>query len=35
MADAPLQGRIRVQNANSLRIVEGIVESADTVRVGR
>jgi flagella basal body P-ring formation protein FlgA len=35
MADGAMQGRIRVQNANSLKIIEGIVESADTVRVGR
>jgi flagellar basal body P-ring formation protein FlgA len=35
MADSALQGRLRVQNASSLKVIEGIVESADTVRVGR
>jgi flagellar basal body P-ring formation protein FlgA len=34
LADASLAGRVRVQNLSSLRTIEGVVESADTVRVG-
>ncbi len=33
MADGRAAGRIRVQNLNSLRVVEGVVESADVIRV--
>ncbi len=35
MGDAAMQGRVRVQNESSRKVIEGIVESADTVRVGR
>jgi flagellar basal body P-ring formation protein FlgA len=35
LADASLAGRVRVQNLSSLKTIEGVVESADTVRVGR
>jgi flagellar basal body P-ring formation protein FlgA len=34
LADAGDAERVRVQNVNSLKIVEGVVESADVVRVG-
>jgi flagella basal body P-ring formation protein FlgA len=33
MSDAPASGRVKVQNLNTLRIVEGVVESADVIRV--
>jgi flagella basal body P-ring formation protein FlgA len=33
MSDGHAAGRIRVQNLNSLRVVEGVVESADVIRV--
>jgi flagellar basal body P-ring formation protein FlgA len=33
MADAPAGARIQVQNLSSMTVVEGIVESADVVRV--
>jgi flagella basal body P-ring formation protein FlgA len=33
MADGRAAGRIKVQNLNSLRVVEGVVESADVIRV--
>ncbi len=35
MADAAAGGRIQVQNLSSMRVVEGVVESADIVRVAR
>ncbi|MEY4762938.1 MAG: hypothetical protein RLZZ200_2794 [Pseudomonadota bacterium] len=35
VADARPDGRVRVQNLSSGKIIEGSVESADTVRVGR
>jgi flagella basal body P-ring formation protein FlgA len=35
MADAAAGGRIPVQNLSSMRVVEGVVESADVVRVAR
>ena len=35
MADAPAGARIQVQNLSSMRVVEGVVESADLVRVAR
>jgi flagella basal body P-ring formation protein FlgA len=35
LADAAAGGRVQVQNSTSLRIVEGVVESADIVRVAR
>lgn len=34
MADARPDGRVRVQNLGSRRVVEGVVETADRVRVG-
>lgn len=34
IADASADGRVRVQNLASRRVVEGIVETADSVRVG-
>jgi flagellar basal body P-ring formation protein FlgA len=33
ISDAPAAGRVKVQNLSSGRIVEGIVESADVIRV--
>jgi len=33
MSDGRASGRVKVQNLNSLRIVEGVVESADVIRV--
>jgi flagella basal body P-ring formation protein FlgA len=33
MSDGRAAGRIKVQNLNSLRVVEGVVESADVIRV--
>ncbi len=33
LGDGGAQDRIRVQNVNSLKIVEGVVENAGTVRV--
>jgi flagellar basal body P-ring formation protein FlgA len=33
LADGAAQERIRVQNANSLKIVEGVIQDASTVRV--
>jgi flagellar basal body P-ring formation protein FlgA len=33
MTDAPAAGRVKAQNLSSGRIVEGIVESADVIRV--
>lgn len=33
MADAPAAGRVKAQNLSSGRIVEGIVESADVIRI--
>jgi flagellar basal body P-ring formation protein FlgA len=35
MADAAAGARVQVQNMSSMRIVEGVVESADVVRVAR
>ena len=35
MADAPAGARIQVQNLSSMRVVEGVVESADLVRIAR
>jgi len=35
MADAAAGARVQVQNVSSMRIVEGVVESADVVRVAR
>jgi flagellar basal body P-ring formation protein FlgA len=35
MADAAAGGRVAVQNLSSMRIVEGVVESADVVRIAR
>jgi flagella basal body P-ring formation protein FlgA len=35
MVDGAAGARIQVQNLSSLRVVEGVVESADTVRVAR
>lgn len=35
MADAAAGARVHVQNMSSMRIVEGVVESADVVRVAR
>ncbi len=35
MVDGAAGARIQVQNLNSLRVVEGVVESADVVRVAR
>jgi flagella basal body P-ring formation protein FlgA len=34
MADATPEGRVRVQNLASRRVVEGVAETADRVRVG-
>jgi flagella basal body P-ring formation protein FlgA len=34
IADASADGRVRVQNLASRRVVEGVAESADSVRVG-
>jgi flagella basal body P-ring formation protein FlgA len=33
MNDAAAQGRVRVQNISSNRIVEGVVESPDVIRI--
>lgn len=33
MSDGRAQGRVKVQNLNSMRVVEGVVESADVIRV--
>jgi flagella basal body P-ring formation protein FlgA len=33
MSDAPAAGRVRVQNLSSNRIVEGVVETADVIRI--
>jgi len=33
LADAPAQGRVRVQNLNSLKIVEGVADTEGVVRV--
>jgi flagellar basal body P-ring formation protein FlgA len=33
MGDAPAEGRVKAQNLSSGRIVEGIVESADVIRI--
>jgi flagellar basal body P-ring formation protein FlgA len=33
MSDAPAEGRVKVQNMSSRRIVEGVVESADVIRI--
>lgn len=33
MNDAPAAGRVKVQNLSSRRIVEGVVESADVIRI--
>jgi flagella basal body P-ring formation protein FlgA len=33
LMDAPAGARIQVQNLSSLTVVEGVVESADVVRV--
>lgn len=33
MSDAPVAGRVKVQNLSSNRIVEGVVESADVIRI--
>jgi flagella basal body P-ring formation protein FlgA len=33
MSDGRAAGRVKVQNLNSMRIVEGVVESADVIRV--
>ena len=33
MNDAPVEGRVKAQNLSSGRIVEGIVESADVIRI--
>lgn len=33
MNDAPAAGRVRVQNLSSNRIVEGVVETADVIRI--
>lgn len=33
MNDAPAAGRVKVQNLTSRRIVEGVVESADVIRI--
>jgi flagella basal body P-ring formation protein FlgA len=35
MIDGAAGSRIQVQNLSSLRVVEGVVESADLVRVAR
>jgi flagella basal body P-ring formation protein FlgA len=33
MSDAPAQGRVRVKNLNSLKIVEGVADTEGVVRV--
>lgn len=33
MSDAPASGRVKVQNLSSRRVVEGIVETADVIRI--
>jgi len=33
MNDAPAAGRVKVQNLSSNRIVEGVVETADVIRI--
>ena len=33
MSDAPAAGRVKVQNLSSRRIVEGVVETADVIRI--
>lgn len=33
MSDAPAEGRVKVQNLSSRRIVEGVVETADVIRI--
>ncbi|MEP7247330.1 MAG: flagellar basal body P-ring formation chaperone FlgA, partial [Gammaproteobacteria bacterium] len=33
MSDAPAAGRVKVQNLSSNRIVEGVVETADVIRI--
>jgi flagella basal body P-ring formation protein FlgA len=33
LADAPAQGRVRVQNLNSLKVIEGVADTEGVVRV--
>jgi flagellar basal body P-ring formation protein FlgA len=35
LADAPAGARLRVQNLSSMKVVEGMVESSDVVRVAQ